>query len=77
MGQVHLAPKTLRHIRCEGSGPLGFRGSGPGHGGVGVLGCLLLANRTWASQANRLGSIAKLTLTTSIKPHFMEAGTSL
>lgn len=39
--------------------------------------CLLPANRSWAGRADRLGSIAKLTLTSSIKPHFMEAGTSL
>lgn len=74
MGQVRPGPKSLRRIRVRGLAPWG---SGPGHGGVGVLRCLLPANRSWAGWADRLGSIAKQTLTFSIKPHFMEASTSL
>lgn len=69
MGQAHPRPKTLSYFGVRGLLP---EGSGTGHGEVGVLGHLLPAERSWAGWANRLGGIAKLTLTSSIKPHFME-----
>lgn len=69
MRQAHPHSKTLRYFGVRGLPP---RGSGTGHGEVGVLGHLLPAEKSWAGRANRLGGIAKLTLTSSIKPHFME-----
>lgn len=41
-------------------------GSGPGHGGTRVLGCLLPVERNWAGRADRSSGIAKPTLTCSI-----------
>lgn len=55
-------------VQRKGSGPWGSR---PGHG-VGVLGTSFLLKRHWAGRVDRLGSIAELTLTSNIKPHFME-----
>lgn len=68
MGQTHPGPKTLRYFRVRGLAP---RSSETGHGGVWVLGHLL-PERSWMGRADRSGGIAKPTLTSSIKPHFME-----
>lgn len=67
IGEQHFATRILEYKR-KGSGPCS---SGPGHG-VGVLGTSFLPKRSWAGRVDRLGDIAKLTLTSSIKPHFME-----
>ena len=41
-------------------------GSGPGHGGTRVLGCLLPVERNWAGRADKSSGIAELILICSI-----------
>lgn len=67
IGEQYLATRILVYTK-EGVWP---QSSGPGHG-VGVLGTSFLPKRSWAGRVGRLGGIAELTLTSSIKPHFME-----
>lgn len=66
-GSNTLLPESWS-VQSKGSGPWS---SGPGHG-VGVLGTSFLLKRSWAGRVDRLGGIAELTLTSGIKPHFME-----